>query len=242
MTASDSRHAGELLGPYALGVLDPAEAHAVEEHLASCAQCRAELADLSAMARALGEVPPEAFLDGPPEGGDLLLRRTLRAVRGEQEQSRRRRTVLVAAGVAALAAAALGSGVLVGRQTAGRPAALPATSAAPSPGPSAAPSGTRVVSGRDPSTGAAMVVSVIPAAGWVRVHATVTGVRAGQKCQILVVPRGGGAGVSAGSWLVSARGERNGTTLDGAALVAPADVSAVQVVTFDGRTLVSVPV
>jgi predicted anti-sigma-YlaC factor YlaD len=236
MTTSRPRHAGELLGPYALGALDPAEAQAVENHLASCPRCRAEFADLSAMAGSLGEIPPEAFLDGPPEGGDLLLRRTLRAVRGEYEQSRRRRTYLVAAGVAALAAAALGSGVVVGQHTGGT-AALPG-----SPGASAAPSGTRVLSATDPATGAAMTVSVMPAAGWVRLHATVTGVRAGVKCHILVVPRGGGAAVDAGSWVVSAKGERSGTTLDGSALVAPADVSAVQVTTLDGRTLVSVPV
>jgi hypothetical protein len=232
MTSSDRRHPGELLGPYALGVLEPAESHAVEDHLASCARCRAELSDLAAMARGLGEVPPEAFIDGPPEGGELLLRRTLRAVHGEQAQARRRRTFLVAAGIIVLAGAALGSGVVVGQHTGTRTSALPASST---------PAGTRVLSGKNADTGAAMTVSVIPAAGWIRVHATVTGVRAGEKCQILVVPRGGGAPVSAGSWLVSAKGAQNGTVLDGAALVAPADVSAVQVATLDGRTLVTVP-
>jgi hypothetical protein len=76
----------------------------------------------------------------------------------------------------------------------------------------------------------------------VRVHVRVTGVKAGEKCQLLVVPRGGGAPVGAGSWVVGPLGERNGLTLDGAAWVAPADVSAVQVVTIDGRVLVSATV
>src|SRR5262249_25963237 len=153
-----------------------------------------ELSDLSAMAEALGDVPPEAFLDGPPEDGDLLLRRTLRSVRGERERIVRRRSFLVAAGVAVLAGAALGAGIVVGQHTGGRTTALPPPSAAPS----AEPSGTRVVSARDATTGAAMTVSIIPAAGWVRLHATVTGVKAGEKCQILVVPREG-APVGAGS-------------------------------------------
>ena len=47
----------------------PTKCASVEE--AICAACRAELHALSELEAALGEVPPEAFLDGPPEGGDL---------------------------------------------------------------------------------------------------------------------------------------------------------------------------
>ena len=36
---------GELLGAYALDAVDPAERDAIEEHLLSCAKCRAEVAD-----------------------------------------------------------------------------------------------------------------------------------------------------------------------------------------------------
>src|SRR6185312_3380794 len=54
------------LGALALGLLEPARARAVEEHLATCAACRRDLEDLTAVTDLLGEVPPEAMLEGPP--------------------------------------------------------------------------------------------------------------------------------------------------------------------------------
>src|SRR4029453_9425976 len=97
-----NEHDRELLGAYALGVLDPGEKHAIDEHVASCAACRPDLDELVEMKDSLGEVPPEAFLDGPPEDGDLLLQRTLRAVRQDKAQASRQRYTFMAAGVVAL--------------------------------------------------------------------------------------------------------------------------------------------
>jgi Putative zinc-finger len=233
------------LAAYALGALDDAEAREVDAHLAGCAECRAELDELTAIEAMLGEVPPEAFLDGPPEGGDLLLQRTLRAVRAERGQPARSRRLLVAAGVAALVAASLGGGVLVGRGTApssvragGSPSAAVGPSGTVAPSGSVAP-GTRTFSGRDPHTGAAMTVALTPAAGWVRVHVKVDGVPAGKRCVLQVVPKSGKP-VQAGSWLVSAVGEKQGTTLDGTALVPADQVASIDVATVDGQKLVSV--
>ncbi|MEU3727313.1 zf-HC2 domain-containing protein, partial [Streptomyces sp. NPDC031705] len=79
----------ELLGAYVLGVLDEEEVRRVGEHLGDCVRCREEVAALREMERVLGEVPEEAFLDGPPPGGDLLLQRTLRQVRGERASAAR---------------------------------------------------------------------------------------------------------------------------------------------------------
>lgn len=234
-------HDRELLGAYTLGGLDGEEERAVREHLAGCAACRAEQADLAAMQEALGEVPPEAFLDGPPDDGDLLLQRTLRQVRAEKAREGRRGGALAVAGVALIAAAALGAGVLLGHGTSGTKTAEPSPSPSPSPVASASPTpaGTRVLTATDPASGARITATLVPAAGWVKVHASVSGIPAGKRCQLLVLPRGGGTPVLAGSWLVSPKGAQAGTELDGTALVPPAEVGAVQVSTVEGQRLVT---
>jgi predicted anti-sigma-YlaC factor YlaD len=233
-----SEHDRDLLGAYALGVLDPDEVTAIDQHVASCADCRHDLAELVEMKDSLGEVPPEAFLDGPPEGGDLLLQRTLRAVRADKTRSSRQRLSLVAAGVVALATVAAGAGVLVGRGNQTTPQVLPPAPSATAP---STPVGVRTVSATDATTGASINATVTPAAGWVRVHADVSGIKAGKRCQLIVLTKRGTPMV-AGSWLVSEKGESEGTKLDGSAIVSPNDVAAVQVITFDNEKLVSAPI
>jgi anti-sigma factor RsiW len=253
---SELSHDQSLLGPYILGALDDAETRIVRDHLQFCADCRAELAELDEMRSLLGEVPPEAFLDGPPEGGDLMLRRTLRAIRSETSHveaprpskvSSSRglpRLAVVAAGVVALAVATLGAGVLIGQRTASTTVAQGPSSASSVPAASQSsslPADARVVTGTDRPTGTRMTATVLPAAGWVRVHATVAGVPAGKRCELRVVSHSG-TSLVAGSWLVSPKGAQDGTTLDGSALVAPADVAKIEVVTFEGQKLISLPV
>ncbi|MFT7838827.1 zf-HC2 domain-containing protein [Saccharothrix sp. BKS2] len=233
MTAN---HDPQLLGAYVLGALDEQEARAVEDHLAACPSCRAELAGLRAVEEAMGEVPPEALLDGPPDGGDLLLQRTLRQVRSERGGRLRRRRVGLGLVAAAVAAVVLGGGFAVGRGTAPDELVLPTPSTAPAP-----PAGTRLGTATDPDTGARMTVQVRPAAGWVRVNASVAGIAANARCRLFVVARDGSR-QEAGSWLVSAAGEQDGTNLDGSALIAPGDVVAVEVRDFDDRRIVTVPV
>jgi hypothetical protein len=236
MNSVDESHTQ--LGAYALGALDPGEAADFERrHLQTCAQCRFDLNELVALRDSLDEVPPEAFLDGPPEGGDLLLQKTLRRVRDEEERvaparAPRRGLALVAAAV--LVVAALGGGILVGRQTGpgndGGIAAPPSDIA-----------GTKNVEGRDPTTGVQLAAAVSPFQGWVRVNVNVKGVHAGEKCLLQVRTKDGQA-VTAGSWQVSEKWENQGFQLDGSALVAPDDVKSVDIVTVDGRKLVSAQV
>lgn len=233
MTAN---HDPQLLGAYVLGVLDEQEVRAVEDHLAACPPCRAELAELRAVEEAMGEVPPEALLDGPPEDGDLLLQRTLRRVRAERGGQVRRRRVGLGVAAAAAVAVVLGGGFAAGRSTAPPDAQVVPRTTAPAP-----PAGTRLGTATDPETGARMTVQVRPAAGWVRVNASVAGIAANEKCRLLVVARDGSR-QEAGSWLVSETGEKDGTNLDGSALVAPEDVVAVEVRNFDGERIVTVPV
>ncbi|GAB3903328.1 zf-HC2 domain-containing protein [Kibdelosporangium lantanae] len=218
------------LGAYALGVLTPQEATEVEAHLATCPEARREVADLVGLRRVLDTVPPEAFIDGPPQGTDLLLQRTLRKVRAAEEEtparpqrSGARRLVAVAAAVA-IAGGALVGGIAIGQGTGG-----------PAPTPGLAFKGT------DATTHADLSVHVEPLAGWVKVHAMASGIKAGEPCQLVVTAKDGTQRI-ASSWLVTEKGESSGTSLDGAALVAPKDVKSVDVITLDNRKLVSVPV
>ncbi|GAA5023401.1 zf-HC2 domain-containing protein [Kitasatospora paranensis] len=240
MTTGQHDRSADLLGAYVLGALEPEETGAVEQHLLTCPPCRKEVAEMQDLERMLGEVPPELFVEGPPEGGDLLLQRTLRQARAERGAHRRRRWAAVGAAAAVVAAAVLGGGVALGRATAPAGQVI-AVGPGPSAGVSPPPAGTRTASQIDPATGAQMRVIMTPAAGWVRVSAVVAGIPAGQRCHLVVNGRSG-ATVEAGSWLVSPAGAKAGTRLDGSALVAPADVASVSVVNDSGQTFVTVPV
>ena len=125
-------HVPEELGAHALGLLDPTQSRAVEEHLAGCPACRREWEELRGMVDLLDDVPPEAFLDGPPDA-DLVLRRTVRQVRAEAAAQRRRRRLVLAGAAAVALGVVLAGGVLLGRETAPPPGVV----AAPAPGTAA---------------------------------------------------------------------------------------------------------
>ncbi|MFI1829409.1 zf-HC2 domain-containing protein [Streptomyces sp. NPDC020412] len=116
----------EDVAAYALGVLEPADAHRFEDHLARCGRCRVQLSGFAATAGALREL---AALG--PAGVDTALppplpRPLVEEVRQARRRARlRRRKVVVA--VLALAFA-----VLVGTYSArppGKPAAAPRSAA-----------------------------------------------------------------------------------------------------------------
>ncbi|MBL7258205.1 anti-sigma factor family protein [Paractinoplanes lichenicola] len=221
---------------YLLEMLSEDEKAQADTHLAGCAECRAERDSLRQWSDQLGEVPDAMLLDGPPDDADLLLQRTLRQVRRESSGRRYKRVATVTSIAAAVAAIAVVGGVLVGRGTAPSPEPLAQPTATLS-----VPAGALVGSGTDAATGARMEVAVTPAAGWVRVTATVGGIPAGQKCVLEVVGRDGSTAV-AGSWLVSPAGETGGTTLNGSALIDPDQVRSVRIVNTTGTQFVSVDV
>jgi anti-sigma factor RsiW len=221
---TDREHGGahnpEELGAHALGLLDVAQSRAVEEHLAGCPACRREWEELRGMVDLLDDVPPEAFLDGPPDA-DLMLQRTVRQVRVEATTQRRRRRFLLTGVAAAALAVVLGGGVLVGRET-----------APPPPVVTAAPGAVQLTGGGTP--GVSMTATLTPAAGWVRLSTSVKGIPAGERCFIVVVARDGTRQI-AGSWLVSQGGWRDGITLDGSALVPLDQVAEVVIENEAGR-------
>lgn len=220
------------LGAHALGLLDGEEARAVEAHIAGCPPCRAEFADLRDTSAMLDDMPPEAFLDGPPDS-DLMLARTLRQMRGERAARSRRRVLGIAAAAVVVAGGVLGGGWAIGRATA--PPAVIAQPPATQP-PAAQPAGTLTLSGTG-ATGAAMQATVAPARQWVRLVANVKGIPAGERCRVIVVARDGSREI-AGSWIVPATGETNGVTLNGSAAVAVQDVASVVVENAEGKEFV----
>lgn len=238
MNARDSAHPTsdhvDIAG-YLMETLSPAEKERVEEHLAGCTECRDEVESLREWTAALRAVPEPMRLDGPPDDADLLLQRTLRQIRAETSGRRHRRTAMVISAAAVVIAVAIAGGVVLGRSTATAPEAQPTAV----PSTAATVPGTRFAAATDPRTGARISVAVIPAAGWVRINATVAGIPAGERCLLEVVDRTGNA-ILAGSWMVSPAAAVAGTTLNGSALVPPAQVASVRVVSTEGRQYVSV--
>ena len=216
------------LGALALGLLDPARTRAVEEHLATCAACRRDLEDLTAVTDLLGEVPPEALLEGPPDS-DLVLQRTLRQIRAE---------TAAAAQAPARPPPRRGRGRGRGRcsaaasPSAGRPRRSPWSSPPPRPRAGA------VTMRGDGVPGVTMAAVVSPAAGWVRVSTNVRGIPAGQRCRVVVLTRDGRprGRRDAGSPRPGAR--REGTQVDGAAIVAPDHVAGMAVENEAGEEFV----
>jgi hypothetical protein len=211
MTGPDPRHDPVELGALALGLLPPEQAAAARRHVDACAMCRREYEELREMTGVLGELPPEAFLDGPPDG-DLVLQRTLRQIRTETAARGRRRLLGAVAAAAVVVAAVAGGGVAIGR------ASVPLV---PPPGSAV---GALVLTGTG-ADGATLRTTLGPTGSWVRLTASVTGIPAGKRCRILVVARNGSQEI-AGSWVVSAT---PGGSVDGSAAVALPDVAAVVV-------------
>jgi len=227
-----SEHDRSQLGAYALGALEPDEIREVDEHLATCAECRAEVAELEEMKEFLGEVPPEAFLEGPPPDGDLLLQRTLREVRtaatpAAAPRAKRSRWLAVAAAVVVVAGA-LGGGVIIGRQSVDQ-SDVPVA-------------GSKQVTATDTTTGTTMATTVEPRAGWSWIQVQIKGLKAGAECEMLVTDKGDKTWV-AGTWKVSEKSAREGNSrFEGGVLVPIDQVKTVQIRTLQGQHVVTTPI
>src|SRR5262249_12853653 len=160
-TAASCREIRHALGVYVLGAIDPGERTQVDEHLATCADCREELASLAGLPALLRRVPTaeaerlaaadqngSATEGAPPDG----LLPALLAPTGQTRRVRRWRELAAAAAVAVLALGAGAAG-----------ASLVGSSQPPSAAPHAqARHAWHTVSATDAHTGATLTVKYAP--------------------------------------------------------------------------------
>ena len=210
------------LGAYVVGALDDADRAEVEDHLAECSECRAELASLAILPNALhllrgagGAIDPMG--EGGPAGS--VLERTM--ARLKRVRRRRRLRLRLVAAIAALSIAALGTTVAV--LVASRPASSSSASAVLS------------LSGHDPGSGVTASVELYSQPWGASTHLRVSGVSPGDRCELVVVGRDGSQEVAA-TWSV---GYSGAVELDGATGFAPGEISSLVIVTVSGVRLLT---
>lgn len=218
MNSHDDTHL--LLGAYVLGGLDDTDRRRVEAHLASCAACRAELADAEPLHDLLRRLPPEAADRAPgsrPEPTPALdsLLHTLRADRARAKR-RSRRLIASAAAVVVLALGGLSTTLL---RNGGTPDGTP-------PGPSISfvaegettTSGRAVLTSKPWGTEVGVQLADLPARGPFVLE--VTGIN--------------GTVERAATWSQTAAAE---ASLVGASSMRPSDIDVMRVVDHQGRTV-----
>jgi hypothetical protein len=189
------------------------------------------------------DLPPEADLNGRPDGADLLLQRTLGRVRQEKARDARRRGRVVVLLSAVLLSAALGGGIAIGHRlitvdnqtTVG--GADNQTTVDAAANRTGEPPQQQVLHG-GVANGARMTTTITPSDGWSRLGTIVDGVRQDEKCRLVVTDKNGRKFV-AGGWVESKHGDNVGTALAGAVMVPVEDMRTISVVTMDGRVLVT---
>lgn len=115
MTSDACRELRASLGAVALGGADPAETLALNAHLDGCAECRAELRELTSVASALPLADLAHVTDSFPQPPVALATRVLGRVSAERaaRRTRSRRRIATAAATAVAIAAAIIALVLV---------------------------------------------------------------------------------------------------------------------------------
>jgi anti-sigma factor RsiW len=178
------------LGVYLLGTIEPARRAVMARHLATCPECRAELAGLAGLPALLGRVPADELrrllegdvitpVPGPPAA----------ALLGRMARVRRRRRYLAAA-----AALIVGVAAVSGWQ-----ALRPSGPA----GAGAQPRWEATDEAVNPVTGAGAAVRYAAEPWGTELEVRVSGVAAGTRCQFWVTgPRG--QRVDAGGWIIVA--------------------------------------
>jgi hypothetical protein len=226
------------LGVYVLGAIDPAERALVEGHLATCQNCRDELAGLAGLPALLARVSTEeaialAAADGPlPAGlGEVPEPpRELLAALLDLTAARRRRRRWREAGLGLAAALVIAAGVFGGLRLGTSPAQPATAVAAPDVGTPNGPWLTAV----GKSDGMTATVSY-RAMGWgTQLDVKVDGIPVGTDCQLWVVDSAGKK-VLAGGWQTD---DAEGTVwYPASAALSSKDVAAFQITVGHGKTV-----
>lgn len=224
---------------YALGLLEPADRQAFEEHLDGCVSCRAEISQFTGMRELLSDIDPETLGDSVDDGGsttgadsgapDLAGRRT----------SRRPRTRTMLVNVAAAAVLLVG-GTLLGTWIAG----------GEQPGGSQQWAAQLILTGErfsatDQATGTTGVVGIEPKRWGTHVALELRGVKGPLTCELVVISKQGAREVAA-SWFVppagyGVPGSPDPLVLHGGTAVERHDIAGFEVRTTTGRTILTVP-
>jgi putative zinc finger protein len=192
------REIRQALGVYVLGAIDPAERALVDSHLATCPECREELAALAGLPALLRRIPvteaerlalPGA--DGLDEPSEELLHSLL--ARAQRVRHGRRWRGLVAAAAAVVLALGIGAVASAALQPSG-PASIADLSLR-----------WHTVSGTNAVTGTKMTVKYVPMAWGTLMNVQVSGPSAGTVCELEVTDSAGHWWV-VGGWKLSYRG------------------------------------
>jgi len=183
----------QALGVYVLGAIDPAERAQVDEHLATCLECREELASLAGLPAMLRKVPvAEAERLAAPEQDPELagvpsaeLLTSLMARTANVRRVHRWRTLATAAAVAIVA---LGGGAAVA-------SALQSSGSGGGGNGLVQPIAWHQTSGIGPGSGALLTVRYRHEPWGTEMMVKVVGLRPGSVCQFRVTDATGGTSV-----------------------------------------------
>jgi anti-sigma factor RsiW len=227
------REMRQSLGVYVLGAIDPAERALVDDHLATCLDCREELAGLAGLPALLRKIPlAEAERLAVPESGTGLAapEELLHSLLGRAVQVKRIRRWRGLVAAAAVVLVALGGGAI---------AVNALKPAAPQPGIASSDGHHwHTVARTDALTGAGMTVKYTSMPWGTELSVQVTGIPAGTDCTLQAV-NAAGQRLTVSDWRVSYVG--GPAWYPGATWIPDASLRSFQL-TSRGHVLVSVPV
>jgi hypothetical protein len=191
----DCQEARISLGVYVLGAIDPAERALVDAHVATCRDCRDELAGLAGLPALLARVSMEEAIalgaaEGPfpagvgstPEPPRELLATVL-----DLTSARRRRRRWLEASLSVAAALIIAVGVFAGLRLGSSPAQSSTTAVGALYGQPSGPTQTKTGSSGDMTA----TISYMPMGWGTQLNAKVNGIPVGTHCQLWVIDSSG---------------------------------------------------